>query len=391
MAGIERRPLRDGTMSFRVIWRQDGQRQYDTFGDQYDAAAFKVDVERAGNRWPTGWVRGIGYPADLVAEAEILDQTASTRTTLLEAAIRHTESRNTKAAVEHRMKMRRNFTRHLVELGERPIDRVTREHVQDWLDDLAADGKAFKTIKNLRSDLSTVFKFAVLDSALPSVLTNPVLGTHIDAPDNGGRKPVFLRMYEFEAIAGFLSGEHHVYVHTLARTGMRKGEALALRVGDLDLTSDQPAIVIDKAVKHGHDGVHRIDRPKTNAGMRTVTIDDGLAEMLRGHVRGRAAVDLVFGGHGNDGTWQRNVWVPAINAALLPEDRRPRIHDLRHTHASWLLATGEDLFKVSRRLGHEDITTTSNIYGHLDKSGGASSAAAMGRLMAENRAQLHVV
>ncbi|HWB36323.1 MAG TPA: tyrosine-type recombinase/integrase, partial [Rugosimonospora sp.] len=49
--------------------------------------------------------------------------------------------------------------------------------------------------------------------------------------------------------------------------------------------------------------------------------------------------------------------------------KTPRLHDLRHTHASWLIALHEDLFTVSRRLGHEDVSTTANIYGHLLKHG----------------------
>jgi integrase len=44
---------------------------------------------------------------------------------------------------------------------------------------------------------------------------------------------------------------------------------------------------------------------------------------------------------------------------------RPRIHDLRHTHVSWLIAQGVQLPAISRRLGHESITTTNDRYGHL--------------------------
>lgn len=45
--------------------------------------------------------------------------------------------------------------------------------------------------------------------------------------------------------------------------------------------------------------------------------------------------------------------------------RRPRIHDLRHTHVSWLIAAGVPLPAIQRRLGHESITTTIDRYGHL--------------------------
>jgi integrase len=174
-----------------------------------------------------------------------------------------------------------------------------------------------------------------------------------------------------------------MYVQLLVGTGMRKGEALALRVGDLDLAGPVPAVVVDKARKHNHaggterlvDGVivggHRIGKPKTRASRRTVRLDRVLAEQLQTYTRGRAGSEMLFD-LGNEGTWQNNHWAPARQRAGLVVN--PRIHDLRHTHASILLAAGTPLFQVSKRLGHKDIQTTSNIYGHLDKSADVASA-----------------
>ena len=45
--------------------------------------------------------------------------------------------------------------------------------------------------------------------------------------------------------------------------------------------------------------------------------------------------------------------------------KRPRIHDLRHTFASWAIAAGHSLTAIQRTMGHETITTTSDTYGHL--------------------------
>jgi len=47
------------------------------------------------------------------------------------------------------------------------------------------------------------------------------------------------------------------------------------------------------------------------------------------------------------------------------EVSRIRLHDLRHTHATWLLEAGEQLHVVAERLGHADASTTSNIYAHV--------------------------
>jgi integrase len=354
-AHVEARKLSAGQLVYRVRFRHDGRYRAITFDgvDKSAAYDFKDAVEAFG----------AGHALTLLEQQNPhlapMERAAPPKPvpTLLDAALAHTESKNTRAAAEHRMKMRRNFERHLDELAAMPVDAVTRGDIQAWCDDLVADGYKYKTIKNLRSDISTVYKFLLLAGAVTS---NPVLGTSIDADPDDSRDPVFLQHWEFDAIAGFLSGEDRAYIH--------------------------------RALKHGHDGNHRIGRTKTKAGMRTVVIDDDLTELIREHVRGRAPGDLLFPEHGNDGSWQRNLWVPAIDASGLPTDRRPRIHDLRHTHASWLLAEGLSLFGVSKRLGHKKMSTTSDLYGHLDQSGDAELARVFGEARARaRRAQLHVV
>ncbi|WP_123370854.1 tyrosine-type recombinase/integrase [Cellulomonas sp. PhB150] len=87
-------------------------------------------------------------------------------------------------------------------------------------------------------------------------------------------------------------------------------------------------------------------------------------------------------------------WTPALDAATHPRRadgtpdpdaprlrRRPRVHDLRHTHPSWMIAAGTDLFVLQRRLGHESITTTTETYAHLLPDQQVAAAAAAGRAL----------
>ncbi|MFJ4264624.1 tyrosine-type recombinase/integrase [Paenarthrobacter nicotinovorans] len=69
---------------------------------------------------------------------------------------------------------------------------------------------------------------------------------------------------------------------------------------------------------------------------------------------------------GHKAFWQHH-WVPAVQAAQTNAlTKSPRIHDLRYTHASWLIQDGSmPLFEISRRLGHASVRTTEQIYGHL--------------------------
>jgi len=63
--------------------------------------------------------------------------------------------------------------------------------------------------------------------------------------------------------------------------------------------------------------------------------------------------------------------------------KRPRVHDLRHTHASWLIHEGVPLPIIQRRLGHESIQTTVDTYGHIMPDAAAAAAGAVERAMGE--------
>ena len=80
--------------------------------------------------------------------------------------------------------------------------------------------------------------------------------------------------------------------------------------------------------------------------------------------------DRVFtspsGGRIVHGTSWQKIWEPAKTGAHFTFlARAPRIHDLRHTHASWLIHEGVPLFTINRRLGHASASTTEQVYGHL--------------------------
>jgi integrase len=93
-------------------------------------------------------------------------------------------------------------------------------------------------------------------------------------------------------------------------------------------------------------------------------------------------------------TWpnfRANVWTPAVertwpskdeNGKPISDAMRPRIHDLRHTCASWLIQAGRPLPAVQAHLGHESITTTVGVYRHLDRSSGQGNADAIGAMLA---------
>ena len=80
MATVKTRRRADGTSGYRVVWRDGGSRdgawESETFARKADAGRFRRDVDLAGQRWPDGWVKRVGYTdadaADVVGEAVAL-------------------------------------------------------------------------------------------------------------------------------------------------------------------------------------------------------------------------------------------------------------------------------------------------------------------------------
>src|SRR4029078_4163319 len=105
-------------------------------------------------------------------------------------------------------------------------------------------------------------------------------------------------------------------------------------------------------------------------GKRTVSLNPQLVDILVPMVASRPGTDLLFTTPKGERSIHKldchHYWVPAVDAAQARGlTKSPRIHDLRHTHASWLIQDGVSLFTLSRRLGHAVTPTKEQVYGHL--------------------------
>ncbi|HZC55251.1 MAG TPA: site-specific integrase [Xanthobacteraceae bacterium] len=157
-------------------------------------------------------------------------------------------------------------------------------------------------------------------------------------------------------------------------TGARRGELLALRLGDFDPTAR--TMRIERALEQTKAGL-RIKPPKTRHGRRTISLPPTVANELRAHIArvqerrlalgmGRAGDDdLLFPRF--DGQIRSPRWLTKKFAMLMQALKIDGVtfHSLRHTHASQLIASGMDVLTISRRLGHGSPTITLKVYGHL--------------------------
>ena len=170
------------------------------------------------------------------------------------------------------------------------------------------------------------------------------------------------------------SATDRILWHVLSRTGLRIGEALALQVRHVRLDGDVPEVHVRQGLS---DDRKVIGNPKSEKSFRDVALDAETVELLRPLVIGRAASDWVFHNLAGEPLTYRTVlhhWTQAVAAAGIEP---ARIHDLRHSHATWLLMDGVPMIVVSRRLGHGTVAITADLYGHVDPSGIAAVLASM--------------
>jgi integrase len=170
---------------------------------------------------------------------------------------------------------------------------------------------------------------------------------------------------EIRRLSDAIDARWRVMVLTAAYTGLRMGEITGLTVDQVNLLGRRLTVTKQLTESNGHIEFGPV---KTQASRRTVTLPRFLCDHIAQHLTDYppSADELVF--HAADGgpirrsNWRRRVWIPAINQTGMSGFR---LHDLRHTHAAFLIAQGEHPKVIQSRLGQASITTTLNTYGHL--------------------------
>jgi integrase len=231
-------------------------------------------------------------------------------------------------------------------------------------------GLAPRTIGHVHRLLHRVFSHAVKWGV---VITNPVAAAE---PPRVQRTEIeILAPDQIKVVLQALRGRrlYGVALTGLA-TGMRRGEIVALRWGDIELAAGK--IRVERSLEQTNAGL-TFKEPKTRAGRRTVSIPSSVVAELQNHWReqqqrrlalgmGKAgAEDLVFP-RWDGSPWPpdrlSSTWAKTVSTLKLP---RVTFHALRHTHASQLIAAGLDVVTVSRRIGHSNPTVTLAVYAHL--------------------------
>ncbi len=159
-------------------------------------------------------------------------------------------------------------------------------------------------------------------------------------------------------------------------TGMRISEIFGLEWENIDLEAKK--LQVEKTVVTTNNGTLVQKSTKTKASWRTILLPDNVCYMLKRLKLWQKVRDIRFGTHystspfvlsnpqgkhRSPSSFSGHDFKQLLEAAGI--DRKFRIHDMRHTHATWLLEAGVNIKVVSERLGHSSIRITLDTYAHV--------------------------
>ncbi|GAB3364116.1 site-specific integrase [Modestobacter lapidis] len=262
-------------------------------------------------------------------------------------------------------------------IGRLTLDRIRPSHVEGWVVELRRKGLAESSIRSAYTILRAVLDTAVRDGALASNPAAIVRRPRVTVKEAPHLTPAEVA----ELLRAARDTRYAPLFALLVHTGLRRGEALALRWSDVDL---------DKGLLRVRGTLARVQGrllvtvPKTAKSKRSVPISAPAERLLRG-LRGSQAEERRRAGS----LWQETGFVfttetgepydprNALRALKVAATRaglpHAGLHTLRHSAASVMLTQGVPLKVVSEVLGHSSIAITGDVYGHVapDVSRGA--------------------
>jgi integrase len=293
-------------------------------------------------------------------------------------------------------------------LGELQLARLTGAQISALYRELECHGRRDHESGRGLSARTVKYCHTILKSALRAAVSEGVVASNpadrAQPPSAKEAKAPEIRPWSASQLSAFTTwSEEHgrtdaVAWRVLAFTGMRRGELLALRWRDLDLDAARLSVRRSAGIiKNKGAGEELVEGPTKTGRQRSVDLDPRTVEALRRHRVARASLDLrlvredslIFGdlngGHLNPDRFSRRFTRSLVLArSELGADILPmiRVHDLRHTHASVLLAAGTPVKVVSERLGHATVTITLETYQHIMPGMQAEAAARFAALVA---------
>ena len=285
-------------------------------------------------------------------------------------------------------KIRRYFQRR----PQLTVGNLKPQDIQDFYQSLFADGVVANTVIHYHALLRRAFQQAFKEERIDA---NPF--DRVGRPKKNKFHGENYTQEELLTLLHLVRGDVIYPAILLAGAmGLRRSEALGVRWSRIDW--EKRTVLLDtKIVEYRENGkkkVEPVEEMKNKSSRRTLPLPDPVVEMLQVQKEHREVYRKMFQGSYN-AQYLDYVCVNQLGELLRPSYvtdhfrellekyglRHIRFHDLRHTFASLLINQDVPLINVSNFLGHSDLSTTANIYAHLDKASKQASAAVISDIL----------
>lgn len=271
-------------------------------------------------------------------------------------------------------------------MGQMPLSNLRPQHIAQYCASGIREGRSARSLLHDFRLLHKALKDAV---QLGTLAVNPCDGVQPPRPEE--KEMSFLAPEEvnrFLVSAEKAPFPYYFLFRTMLYTGLRRSEALGLTWGNIDLELCTMRIT---QAQHRINGKYIIQPPKSRSGRRIINLSVSLAIALRdyrGQVEAQRLMlgkplqdsDFIFAhpdGSPLDPATVTHTFIKTVRRAGL----KVRLHDLRHSFASLMMAAGVNIKAISQSLGHSNVSMTLNIYSHLLPGAGKSAAEKFDRLL----------
>ena len=260
-------------------------------------------------------------------------------------------------------------------LGKIRLKDLGPHHLQRFYSQKIEEGLSKRTVQIIHATIRRI-----LNQAVSWDIIQKNVCKQVKAPRPGKTTPTFFTKDQLNQFLNAVKGHRYFPIYVLLEYGgFREGEVLGIFYEDCDMRNR--AINVRHQVITLKGGLV-IAEPKTESSKRSVTLPIVAYDVLKNHLEQLDRKQgLIFTTSTGKPISPRNLirhFKSALVAAGLPDIR---VHDLRHSHASLLLASGVNPKIVQERLGHASITLTLQTYSHTIPSLGQQAADKLDEIM----------
>lgn len=246
--------------------------------------------------------------------------------------------------------------------GPKELIKIKQRDIIKFQDKLIDSNAAASHVKKIHTTLSAIFKFAIKNEYTKE---NPaqIVG-NVDLKEE--KHVNYWTLDEFKAFIKHVDDDlYNALFMVLYYSGMRKGELLALTWADIDFQNN--IINVDKTEYN-----RKVTTTKTAASTRKILMPKFIMDQLNKlklkqsvvYQREPKLTYVVFG------EFHESISTTTLDRKYEKyvkeaEVKKIRLHDFRHSHASYLINKGAVISMIASRLGHSDVSTTLNTYSHL--------------------------